>query len=34
MWNLAWTDNLYKDSLVATGQSPACRSLFWMHGKI
>lgn len=32
-WNFTWTDNLYKDSLVATGQKLTFRSLFWIHAK-
>jgi len=33
MWNITWTDNLYKDSLVATGQRLTYRSLLWLHGE-
>jgi len=32
-WNFIWTDTLYKDSLVATGQRLTYRSLFWLHAK-
>ena len=32
-WNFLWTDTLYRDSLVATGQRLTYRSLFWLHAK-
>lgn len=32
-WNLTWTDTLYKDSLVATGQKLTYRSLLVAHGE-
>jgi hypothetical protein len=32
-WNFTWTDTLYKDSLVATGQRLTFRSLLWIRGE-
>lgn len=32
-WNFTWTNTVYKDSLVATGQRLTYRSLFWLHAK-